>query len=1390
MEKKQDKKGNKKNKNKNNPNPNVLIKKEIHNLTKLINRSQKTTESFRKVDDFLKNIKSKKEQKEIQKEKEINKDLIKLTFINNYKYLFSLDPAGRLRLRENNIELSTISTDIISYMFSTFKTYQISTLEKDQIKDICILIDSFAEILIIKTDASIINEFISQTIIFINYLLANLQSNYNENNYTIIFNAIYTLLKIQNEVENISINDNTIIAMCNEMLQNEILSYNNNEENKSNKIFDIKTNVKLTSSLFLCLLVSILYTNANNNNDNINNVKELLDKLISFLNSNYSSISNKEHLPKNTKHNTRIDNNINSMLIQYSNLKIIMKLYSLFDIKKDLFYSLNIKTTKYIEKSFSSYQNIFTSFHSEMYLDFILNLIQLYFTEFILNYEHNNKFYEDIFSLLQLIIEKEHFNESKHINKKSSFINNISFQNPSSIQNDDSLNKYIMFIMKCFKLINTETPGTYEQIYITFFLKVFTFISEIKQSYIKDKNLVLLYREIEPKLTNDVIVDMVHQEIIKKISTYTNNDNNSNNNINIVKGIKDLKSFISFFEKNNNIKQKVINNIKTVNDNMPLLTLVFLLNFVNIDKDVEDIKTFPYKQIIFIDIDVYDYIFNYYISKELLKLQSIQKMLFELNKTEIQNDIFTRLIKAISIDMEMNEVLFCIKLISKYNIQTFPIKDIIDTRNDKNYAYVDSVVLYYMVNYDMNESKNEFKLINERYKNEIDFVDEIEKVNKNNKTYFYKDKYINDKTQIINCLLQIRKVDLVLKDNKDYFKVETDDIIVESEPVNIETSIEGVVKEELFKDEMNDNSNTNTNTEQINEHNEKTKDKNVAKPEPPKANIGIIINVFTDIISNAKYILLQDNITTSEHINEYFYFNQIQHFINNTLSNDNIFTLLTPSPETLSKFIKKYISFKNIIALSKQTAENTLTSIKETNPYLSSNTESLCNQIQSLLLHISLLSSSEHFISNLITSKCSKQLPHLLPESEIFKLLQTKNLPFLQSVSNSLEAIYKKQILEEHKINSLLTRIQNEDEDNLEEVIYEIFSKETITYLSNPKEIISFLTSINEGMKYDILPSQAPFYESIFPYFYTWKCLILKIVNGFQLYTSNKQYEDIIKQYKTLLRFIIYYLEKNSLLYEMFLLIVVSLLHLINNDDISETSNLNFDNFDEKLLTDHLDTNTYQFLLNMLFKFVKIFPSLVKEYYNSKTNKLKNNFKNLICTYILPKLLVEFKEKVKSSESVLNKNGIYLAETMSSNYIELRVTSIEEIKIVLCINIPPIFPLKKIKVDIKCNASLDEKKMLNMKMNLTSTINNSVDNLSDNLIIWKDDVKSVIIGGNEPCPICFFYLHTTDKSLPSLHCKTCKKKFHGLCIKEWFKNLRQQMQDTTCPMCRSQWKLK
>ncbi len=63
---------------------------------------------------------------------------------------------------------------------------------------------------------------------------------------------------------------------------------------------------------------------------------------------------------------------------------------------------------------------------------------------------------------------------------------------------------------------------------------------------------------------------------------------------------------------------------------------------------------------------------------------------------------------------------------------------------------------------------------------------------------------------------------------------------------------------------------------------------------------------------------------------------------------------------------------------------------------------------------------------------------------------------------------------------------------------------------------------------------------------------------------------------------------------------------------------------------------------------------------------------------------------------------------------------------------------------------MDERKLLNLKLNLNHTLKNSIDNVSDNLIIWIEDLKQFYLIGNEPFPICYFYLNTTDKSLPSL----------------------------------------
>ena len=306
---------------------------------------------------------------------------------------------------------------------------------------------------------------------------------------------------------------------------------------------------------------------------------------------------------------------------------------------------------------------------------------------------------------------------------------------------------------------------------------------------------------------------------------------------------------------------------------------------------------------------------------------------------------------------------------------------------------------------------------------------------------------------------------------------------------------------------------------------------------------------------------------------------------------------------------------------------------------------------------------------------------------------------------------------------------------------------------------------------------------------------MMKIEYGFKLYTTDKSKTELIENYKTLLRFVISYLEKNSLLYDMFLLILVSLIHLIDQqdyeNDIDNTDPINndFQNFDENNLTNEFDHNTYIFLLSILYKFVKIFPSLIKYYYDESQNKLRYMFKNLIFSQILPKLITDIRQNIISNSKKLLDNGIMLNDTVVKNIFEFSYQLNDEIALIISIRIPPIFPLKKLDVSVKCNAALNDTKLFNIKMNLNHTLNSSLENICDNLIIWSEDAKQLVVLNNEPCPICFYYVNSTDKSLPSLQCHTCKKKFHSFCIKEWFKS-QEHLGKETCPMCRGEWKLK
>ena len=797
-----------------------------------------------------------------------------------------------------------------------------------------------------------------------------------------------------------------------------------------------------------------------------------------------------------------------------------------------------------------------------------------------------------------------------------------------------------------------------------------------------------------------------------------------------------------------------------------------------------------------------------YISEEMDCLNKIIKEYFNQKKEECHQAIINEFINKIKSE-NIYEAIDAWNLIVSQNIN-LNIKEFNDLRNQNNYKIIDGIILYMIIN---NINVDEIQGI---YKCEKNFAKEIQDVNDVN-GHFKGNGYIanNKLDKLIYVLVELNKIDILLKNDPKYFKPYHNEE-KKAEEINEENKNKN--KEEVNKiEEQNDKEKKLEIKEETNkiedknievkkdeekkEENDKEKkeEKGEKKQEEKKEikeeriNMDLILHLFTEILAIKELKLVKDKVTEKNitdkldknNLSTLFYFNYIETFIYHIFSNEEIFNNLKKSPKFLSSFITTYISFKENIKYNK-------TFYKD---YLSKSKTIESIPARNILTMINILNECEINLTNLLISRCSSQLVYLFPEKDIFILLQTNNRRFLKTVTDNLREVYKTQILSSENVKNLLNKAQDEEEDYLADVIYSIFGKETIKYLEDPKDIIKTLVSINEGMKYDLLPNKNNFVSSIYPYFYIWKAIMMKIEYGFKLYTTDKSKAELIENYKTLLKFIISYLGKNNLLYEIFLLILVSLIHLIdqqdyeNDIDNSDPINNDFQNFDENQLTDEFDHNTYIFLLSILYKFVKIFPTLIKYYYDDSQNKLKFMFKNLIFNQILPKLITDIRNGIISNSKILLDNGIILAETILKNVLEFNYQLNDEIALTISVKIPPIFPLKKLDVNVKCNALLNESKLFNIKMNLNHTLNSSLENICDNLIIWSEDAKQLVVLNNEPCPICFYYVNSTDKSLPSLQCHTCKKKFHSFCIKEWFKS-QQHLGKETCPMCRGEWKLK
>ena len=125
---------------------------------------------------------------------------------------------------------------------------------------------------------------------------------------------------------------------------------------------------------------------------------------------------------------------------------------------------------------------------------------------------------------------------------------------------------------------------------------------------------------------------------------------------------------------------------------------------------------------------------------------------------------------------------------------------------------------------------------------------------------------------------------------------------------------------------------------------------------------------------------------------------------------------------------------------------------------------------------------------------------------------------------------------------------------------------------------------------------------------------------------------------------------------------------------------------------------------------------------------------------------------------------------------------IDESSLELVIRLPPVFPLRCVKVECVRRVGISESRLRKWLLSVSSFVTNRNGTLLQAVHYWRRNIEREF-DGVEECCICYSVIHTTDASLPKLSCRTCRKKFHSSCLLKWFRS----SQKSICPMCQSPW---
>lgn len=168
--------------------------------------------------------------------------------------------------------------------------------------------------------------------------------------------------------------------------------------------------------------------------------------------------------------------------------------------------------------------------------------------------------------------------------------------------------------------------------------------------------------------------------------------------------------------------------------------------------------------------------------------------------------------------------------------------------------------------------------------------------------------------------------------------------------------------------------------------------------------------------------------------------------------------------------------------------------------------------------------------------------------------------------------------------------------------------------------------------------------------------------------------------------------------------------------------------------------------------------------------------------FVTPQLIAEQVGVVVEAASHLNDEKFSVKASIASQEVVASLDVEDGHRLELTIKMPSSMPLKAPEARCSKSVGVSESRLRKWLISIAVYLRAQNGTLVDAMLLWKRNVDRQF-EGQEECLICYAIIQPANGQLPKLHCRTCRKRFHGQCLYKWFKSSGK----SNCPHCQSPW---